>query len=204
MRGIMRRLKVLLFAAIVLGQAAVIGAMLSGVASIRSEGVVIRLRCEAVDPYDPMRGRFVIVSPGLRTVPASDMPSIADLPPETLRELAGGGLYAVFDPAPGREESLITDLSTEKPRSGEVWLRPDAVRIGGEGDDASIEIRLPSFRYYLQEDFAPAADALLRDRERVQRLRPTLLLEIDRDGEYLVSGILIGDLPIEEYLKGQR
>lgn len=107
-----------------------------------AKGTLIRLKCGAPDPYDPLRGRYLAVRPEQReaSVPAG------------LTIQNGAQVYITLTPG-ADGTSTITRLSTTPPDTG-TWLRVRLPWVYGK--DASIE--WPFERYYINEKLAPEAD----------------------------------------------
>lgn len=105
-------------------------------------GKLIRLKCAAPDPYDPLRGRFLAVSPDQRTATV----------PEKLEVPSNSQVYATLTTgADGL--ATITDLSLEPPASGDyIRLRTTYAYNG------SVGIEWPFDRFYINEKLAPEAD----------------------------------------------
>lgn len=108
-----------------------------------TQGTLIKLKCSAPDPYDPLRGRFLAVRPEQRqaSVPAG------------LKLEHGMHVYgALIAGADGL--TTISHLSLTPPASGD-YIRLKAGHIYG-GNEANIE--WPFERFYINEKLAPEAD----------------------------------------------
>jgi hypothetical protein len=149
----MRTVSRVVFVAAVLLQWAVPFASILGRERVLRDGEVIRLPCRAPDPYDPLRGRYLAVSPLENKVPAGDAPGLVP------KQRA----YAVLEK---KEDGLhhLQRLSAEAPASGESYME---VRIGSLWrGDGELRIVWPVSRFYLNEKAAPAADEWLREHMR--------------------------------------
>ena len=106
------------------------------------KGTIIKLKCSAPDPYDPLRGRFLAVRPEQTE---------ASLP-EGLKLASGSQVYITL--TPGADGiSTITGLSLDPPRQG-TFLRVHA----RSSYDNKASITWPFDRFYINEKLAPEAD----------------------------------------------
>lgn len=107
-----------------------------------TQGTLIKLKCSAPDPYDPLRGRFLAVRPTQREVNVS-----ADM---KLKQ--GVQVFATL--TTGTDGlSTITRLSLKPPTSG------DYIRVKtGYAYESKATIEWPFERFYINEKLAPEAD----------------------------------------------
>jgi uncharacterized membrane-anchored protein len=158
-------MKALPLIAFLLVAAAQWAAPLMGVAhyeKVLSTGTLIKLRCTAPDPYDPLRGRYLAVRPSVTRVPTGDTPP------------SGIG-YVILETD---KEGFATPVKwqTTAPESG-LYVRAQS-RWSGHFD-------WPFDRYYLNEKLAPEADVWFAENIRsakgitaeVRLLDGTALLE---------------------------
>lgn len=107
-----------------------------------AKGTLIKLKCAAPDPYDPLRGRFLAVRPEENKATL----------PEGLQIPQGTHVYITLTPgADGL--STITALSTTPPAEG-IWMRVRTQWVYEK--EATIE--WPFERFYINEKLAPEAD----------------------------------------------
>lgn len=107
-----------------------------------TKGVLIKLKCRAPDPYDPLRGRFLAVRPEQTEATV----------PEGVQIDRGSQVF--FTLTPGADGlSTITSISTTPPATG-IWLR---ARVGYVYDK-KVTIAWPFERFYINEKLAPEAD----------------------------------------------
>lgn len=105
-------------------------------------GKLIRLKCDAPDPYDPLRGRFLAVLPEQRTAAK----------PEKMELQSNMPVYATLTTgADGL--ATITQLSPEPPASGD-YVRLRTTYVYGD----TVSIKWPFDRFYINEKLAPEAD----------------------------------------------
>ena len=140
----MKSLPILLFALTVLAQWAVPLAAVRQHERVLAGGELIRLKCTAPDPYDPLRGRYLAVRPEIREAPAE-------------KSSWRGHGYAVLEVgADGL--ATVTRIERERPASGR-FLRV-RVRWASNG---MAHFEWPFDRYYLNEKLAPEADRWLAE-----------------------------------------
>jgi uncharacterized membrane-anchored protein len=140
-----------------------------------NEGVPVRLRCAAPDPYDMLRGRFLAVNlPNTVPRPASlkDREFHAGQPIFLLLERDADGLHKV------------AGVTLERPAEEALYVKA-SVRWHWRSSD-EIGIVWPVDRYYLNEKLAPEADKWYAETVR------------DSDGVIAELRVLEGRLVIED------
>lgn len=148
--GVKQKLIWILFALGCLLQWAAPLLQISGYEKVLAEGAVVSFRCQAPDPYDMLRGRFLAVRA---------MPDSFEVPKDS--PLGGGEtVYAVIEPD---KDGLATIKSLEavQPASG-VYVKVQCVSVYGQ----SARIEWPFDRFYLNEKIAPKADEWYRQNVR--------------------------------------
>ena len=109
---------------------------------VLTQGMLIKIKCSAPDPYDPLRGRYLAVRPVQREISV----------PADLKLQRGMFVYGILTPgADGL--STITSLSLTPPASG-AYLRFRSGYIYSTG----ATINWPFDRFYVNEKLAPEAD----------------------------------------------
>ena len=107
-----------------------------------THGTLIRLKCTAPDPYDPLRGRYLAVRPDQDEAPIAKGEKL----------LTGQHAYATLQTA---ADGLTTlrEIHAQPPTSG------DYVRVTYNWESESkANIDWPFDRFYLNEALAPEAD----------------------------------------------
>jgi hypothetical protein len=107
-----------------------------------ANGTLVKLKCSAPDPYDPLRGRYLAVRPEQREVSV----------PKGAKLQRGMLVYASLTTgADGL--ARVTDLSVDQPVGG------DFIRLkSGYMHNDKTQIEWPFSRFYLNEKLAPEAD----------------------------------------------
>jgi uncharacterized membrane-anchored protein len=119
--------------------------------SVVTSGREYRFRTMLVDPYDPFRGRYVQL--GFEETELS----IDHLDPQPE---AGERVYARIETG-ADGFARLTDASIDPPERGD-YLRVDIRWVGADDDIARVD--LPFDRYYMNEDAAPEAERVFRER----------------------------------------
>jgi len=146
----MKTLSWLLFGVMVLAQWAAPLHQVIKHEQVLAEGVLVRFKCQAPDPYDPLRGRYLNVAVETARVPLS---AVKDLQ-------AGQEVYAEVEI--GADGMASFGRITAVPPSGGLFL---ACRMPRYLYDP-VPLELPIARYYLNETAAPAADRWLASLRR--------------------------------------
>ena len=157
---------------------------------LRCNGEEVLVPCQAFDPYDPLRGRYVTINPGLDLLPVKEGAVIEQGDEYYLRAAPDDeGVYRFVD------ASVV-------PPEGEPYLTLTARRW--TSSDGSVRPQLPFRRYYMNEAMAPEAELVYRDAVRQMRKNDEKRVELRlrvRNGRGAVDGILIDGRPIEEFIK---
>lgn len=146
--------------------------------------------CQAFDPHDPLRGRYVTVNPRLDVVPVKDGRTV------------GRGDRYYLRAAPDAEGVCRFVEASITPPADDAYLALTGQRWAG--NDGEVRPRLPFRRYYMNEAMAPEAERVYREALRSMRgtgtKRVELRLRVHRGGG-AVDGILIDGRPIEEFIE---
>ncbi len=153
-----------------------------------ARGVTVKIRCFAPDPYDPLRGRYLAVSP--RETSAAAPPG-----------LSSGEPVPVWATLTSAEDGLATieSLSLE-PVAGPTVIRLTARRNTWDDDQGTAFVRWPFDRLYLNERIAPEADRVMAERLRDEST--VVVAEVRLlDGRAVLTDVLIDGKPIREIVK---
>ncbi|WP_395741979.1 GDYXXLXY domain-containing protein [Prosthecobacter sp.] len=138
----MKTLPFLLFGLVALAQWAAPLSQIWTHEQVLTQGTLIKLKCGAPDPYDPLRGRYLAVRPDQRD---AAVPAGMKLEP-------GMTVYGTFTTGADGLATL-SGLSLTPPADG-AYLRLKA----GYVYDNEVSIEWPFDRFYLNEKLAPEAD----------------------------------------------
>jgi len=128
-------------------------------------GEEFKFRVNAVDPYDPFRGRYVAISAR----------------PASYRMGKYGAIEVGEDGF-----AYISSISDSKPASG-AYVKSGSTRY----------FLLPIDRYYMDETFAPRAEALAWRGNAYVTVRV-------KNGTLIVSGLYVDGIAIEEIIRNER
>jgi hypothetical protein len=149
----MKTLPFLIFGLAVLAQWAAPLSQIWTHEQVLAHGTLIKLKCTAPDPYDPLRGRYLAVLPEQRQATV----------PMRMKLKPGTQVYVVLtDGADGF--TTISALSLTPPASG-VYLRVKS----GYVYDNKANIVWPFDRFYLNEKLAPEADTWFAENIRTAK-----------------------------------
>ncbi len=138
----MKTLPLIIFGIAVLAQWAAPLSQIWTYEKVLTQGTLIKLKCTAPDPYDPLQGRYLAVRPSQTEAP---VPAGMELKQDTQ-------VYAVL--TTGADGfATITSLSPTPPASGD-YVR---VKTGYVYSDKT-NISWPFERFYVNEKLAPEAD----------------------------------------------
>lgn len=183
-----------LFVALCLAQWSLPLAMVQRAQQTLEQGTAYRFRTAPVDPADPFRGRYVTL----------DFSAAQIVVPPTWRPMTGAKLYAPV--AVGADGFAVLGLpQTSRPAQGD-WL---VVRLRWRDEERrEARVDLPFDRYYLDEQLAPAAERLYRERNLVtpedadaDPRRPSWASVRVRGDSALIEELYIDGLPVRERVK---
>lgn len=179
----MKTLSLVIFAIVALAQWAAPLSQIWTHEQTLTQGTLIKLKCSAPDPYDPLRGRYLAVRPEQReaSVPAG------------MKLESGTHVYATLTTgADGL--ATITNLSLTPPPSGDyIRLKSGYVY----SDKASIE--WPFERFYINEKLAPEADKWFAENIRTAQ---GIIAEVRvLNGRAVLADLSLDGKPFREILK---
>ncbi len=148
-----------------------------------THGTLIKLKCSAPDPYDPLRGRYLAVRPDQREASV----------PEGVKLEQGMHIYATLTTgADGL--ATITSLSVKPPTSGNF------VRVKtGYTYDEKASIEWPFDRFYINEKLAPEADEWFAENIRSAK---GIIAEVRvLNGRAVLADLSLDGKPFREILK---
>jgi hypothetical protein len=147
-------------------------------------GTAYRFRTEPVDPYDAFRGRYVALGFADDEVACGD----------TGRVRPGRHAYALLTTDAGGF-ARVSALAAEKPRSG------DCVRVMVRGEsEGTVSFSFPFDRLFLEENLAPAAERLYRERNLAGAQDSYLVVRV-RNGFSVIEDLFIAGLPVRESVR---
>jgi len=179
----MKSLPIIIFAITALAQWAAPLSQIWTYEGVLNKGTLIRLKCAAPDPYDPLRGRYLAVRPEQTSIPL----------PEGMDSLEEQTAYAtITNGADGL--ATLSSLSFTQPASG------DYLRIHvNYGYDKKAHITWPFERFYLNEELAPEADVWFAENIRTAK---GIIAEVRvLNGRAVLADLTLDGKPFREILK---
>ena len=152
---------------------------------VLTQGTLIKLKCQAPDPYDPLRGRYLAVRPVQQeaTVPTG------------MKFQVGTTVYAqLVSGADGL--STISGLSLTPPVGGD-YIRLKAGWVYNE----KMSFEWPFDRFYVNEKLAPEADKWFAENIRsTQGITAEVRI---LDGRAVLEDLSLDGKPFREILKAR-
>jgi hypothetical protein len=152
---------------------------------VLAQGTLIRLKCSAPDPYDPLRGRFLAVRPEQREAP---VPKDTQLP-------NGAQVYATLSVGADGLAS-ITSLALTPPTRG------DYIRLQTSYSyKDKAQLIWPFDRFYINEKLAPEADIWFAQNIRTAK---GIIAEVRvLQGRAVLADLSFDGKPFREILKAR-
>ena len=201
--------KTLVVAVAVVAQVAAIGWLIWRYERVVSQGTEVRFACQAYDPYDPLRGRY------LRTRVSEDCTNMAFRVCETNRYEFRNQLFARLEPDGTNGLWRVAEVAVEPGTEG-LWVRPKSSSIdyrlgwpdrGGDEkwDDFNQRQKKSGFKavvtfpdqLFINEKLAPEAEKVLRKHTGKSAVAVYRVL----DGEIVITGIEVDGKPIAQFTR---
>ena len=183
-----RKFMMTAFAIVAAAQLAVPAAMIVRYESVLAYGTLYKFRTAPVDPYDAFRGRYV----ALRI--KEDTAKVKNKADFRYQET----VYATLETDPDGFAKFAT--VTKAPPAGKVDYIKVKVRYTYSENDNVISLDVPFDRYYMNENFARAAETAYRENSRRGKENTYIAVRV-LDGKAVIVGLFIDNKPIEQYLK---
>ena len=202
--------KTLIVAVALVAQVAAIGWLIWRYERVVSQGTEVRFACQAYDPYDPLRGRY------LRTRVSEDCTNMAFQVCETNRHEFRNKMFARLEPNSTNRLWRVAEVAVE-PRAEGLWVRPKGssidYRLGwsDRGKDEKWEdfnkrqkasglkavVTFPD-QLFVNEKLAPEAEKVLRKHTGKSAVAVYRVL----DGEMVITDIEINGKSVDLVAKG--
>lgn len=201
--------KTLIVAVALVAQVAAIGWLIWRYERVVSQGTEVRFACQAYDPYDPLRGRY------LRTRVSEDCTNMAFQVCETNRHEFRNKMFARLEPNSTNRLWRVAEVAVE-PRAEGLWVRPKGssidYRLGwsDRGKDEKWEdfnkrqkasglkavVTFPD-QLFVNEKLAPEAEKVLRKHTGKSAVAVYRVL----NGEMVITDIEIDGKPIAQFTR---
>ncbi|MBN1840418.1 MAG: GDYXXLXY domain-containing protein [Campylobacterales bacterium] len=188
-----KQLSWILFGILCLSQVSIIGLQIMKYERILTKGEVFYFDVLPLDPYDPLRGRYVT----LRFKGANQAPLAQG--EEPMEELRG---YALLEQH--KNITVIKEVTFNKPKGGNflevnVYSTDALYRDTHTTQGIMVHFSLPFDRFYMREDLAPKAEMLLRARSGVAIKAKLRVLE----GKGIIEDLMVGDVSLSQFILTQ-
>ena len=201
--------KTLIVAVALVAQVAAIGWLIWRYERVVSQGTEVRFACQAYDPYDPLRGRY------LRTRVSEDCTNMAFQVCETNRYEFRNKMFARLESNGTNGLWRVAEVAVE-PRAEGLWVRPKGssidYRLGwsDRGKDEKWEdfnkrqkalglkavVTFPD-QLFVNEKLAPEAEKVLRKHTGKSAVAVYRVL----NGEMVITDIEIDGMPIARFTR---
>jgi len=193
-------------------QIAAIGWLVWRYERIVLNGTEVRLKCQAYDPYDPLRGRYLSM-----TVREDCTNILFDASGQSEYERRND-VFVQLGEIPGSNGLYRVEAVAKEPTDGGLWARPKWVRMeyalgySDKGKDESYDdfharreksgrkavVSFPD-QLFVNEKVAPEAEKLLRE-----RTASAIAVYRVLDGEAVLTDIEIAGKPILSVVKEEK
>ncbi|HOV14889.1 MAG TPA: GDYXXLXY domain-containing protein [Spirochaetota bacterium] len=160
------------------------------------DGQRLSYKCSLYDPYDPIKGRYLRLSFSSSTLNLYLFSEYIYDQSSDFDKYKNNEVYVVYNTGKDTQNPYL--ITTNKPNNDNIFIKAKINYINEE--NKTIVLEYPFDRYYIQEDFAIEAENLLRDSANNIDYNPTLVVNIDDEGNSRITNLLIKNTPIEEYI----
>lgn len=172
---------------------------------IVQKGTEVRIKCQAYDPYDPLRGRYLRV-----TVSETCTNIFSEVDADNYWKVPEGDIYAKLAKAPGNGGLYLVEAVAREPADAGLWVKTKSLTLAralghedkrkGESWDefyarqresgTKAVVSFPN-QLFVNEKVAPEAEELLR-----KAIASAVAVFRVLDGEIVLTDIEIGGKPI--------
>lgn len=182
-------LKPLAFVLVALAQLAIPLYTLYSVSKIKKDAVEIDLECSPVDPYNFMQGRYVILRFEQDRKSIKSLPSLKNYSDSRLKKLKGKEVYCIISNKSWRNWGYIDDIVENKPSGHALFIKAKVKTVVTKNGKAqTLWLKFSIDKYFLQEEYAPLAEKLLRQRGD-RDYSPYLTVSVSPEGECVVESL---------------
>jgi len=184
-------IKNITLACLIIAQLSVPASLMKANEKILKQGAVYKFKTAPVDPYDIFRGRYVALRSEQMTAPFSDQENKK----LDQRKRIGYAVIAVDQEGYAYVERLVA----EKPEAGNYFKTTIGYSYSLPADGTGY-FTFPVDRYYMNEKKAPQAEDVYRQYSTREKREAYMLVRV-LDGEMVIERLMIGNEPVEDYLK---
>ena len=185
-----RRAFLILFIVVVLVQIGFLFSMIRKRENTLNQGMEFRFKIAPVDPYDPVRGRYLALSLDARYVTV----------PEPGEYFRNQKVYAILD-IDNQGFAKIARLSTERPMYDNFFnTKIGYISVEHTSGKGRVFLDLPFTRYYMDEFEAPQAEKVYREKQANEHTHMYIKVRV-KNGFGVIEGLYIDGIHIREYVK---
>lgn len=155
------------------------------------EGVAVRFRTAPIDPHDPFRGEYVILSFAMEE---EGLPQDAATPWKD-----GEPAHALLELRDG--EAVFNGLQRGVPPAGTLHVRCMVDLREWMPDSAQVYVDLPFDRYYVQQGHGRRTEELMGWRSDADSLPASFAVVRLLNGRGVVEDLLVGERTVRELLR---
>ncbi|HPO51095.1 MAG TPA: GDYXXLXY domain-containing protein [Spirochaetota bacterium] len=165
------------------------------------QGNSLYFKCSLYDPYDPIKGRYLSLSFPAQTLPLYSFSEFnLDSSDDYEKKYEDADIYIVYNSP--KNTSSPSYISTQKPDDEDYFIKAKIDRINRNSYE--IYVNYTFDKYYIQEDMAILAENIMQDFENIDKINPTLVVSVDKDGNSRILNLTVYDLPIERYITKEK
>lgn len=184
-----KKVVMLSFGLVAMIQLAVPAAMIIRYELVMMQGTLYKFRTAPVDPYDAFRGRYVALRIKEDTAPVKDKSEFK----------YNETVYATI--TTDKDGFAKFASASKTPPEGDVDYLKVKVRYN-YGNEKTIDLQIPFDRYYMNENYAKAAEDAYRQNSRQGKENTYIAVRV-KDGKAVIENLFIDNKPVMEYLKQQ-
>jgi uncharacterized membrane-anchored protein len=156
---------------------------------ILQNGKAFRFKTRPIDPTDPFRGKYIVLSFDAEEYPVYK-------PDQWVTDQTA---YAILQ----EDDSGFAEISTllqEEPTGGEDYIQTKIAYVHDYGESPYLRLDLPFNRYYMEESKAYEAEVISRQSFRggEDNRKPAYAVVRVKDGRATLEDVIVGGLPIKE------
>ncbi|MCX7709803.1 MAG: GDYXXLXY domain-containing protein [Clostridia bacterium] len=187
-----KKIFLVLFIALMLAQLIVPAYMIVHRELVLHNGKQYKFRVQPVDPYHPLRGRYVSVHLGdlQMTVPKDE------------KYYGNQAIYALIT-IDDMGYARFTGISRTVPENGEYIKTKVAYVYDENGGQKHVQIEAPFDRYYMEEKMAPQAEREYNKHVRDRNDNVYVTVKV-LSGSAVLERLYIEGMTIEDYIKSNK
>ena len=156
---------------------------------VLKKGQLFRFQTEPIDPSDPFKGKYLTLNFAENSFT------------DTLnRGLHGNEQVYVLLARNSQGFAVIQNISAEKPRSTNAYVRAQVFLVSYEKDSITVHLNYPFDEFYMDEYKAPKAENTYWESNRNKANTTYASVKI-LNGDAVIENVYINDVPIGQLIK---